>query len=222
MPGNEPVPCQRDRVLRKKVLGDPAGLWFHIIHTTPCSHLGEHARPTGTVFRFCGAEDYLEDGDFRRPHHVRHDGLHHRGESFDFGQSRAADSRGDGGDVYFRGVRQHPDCLLYTSEGKGAKLRVAPINDAGELLLEEFDKLLGRRTKVVAVAHVSNALGTINPLKRMVALAHARGIPVVCLLYTSHLRSMHPFQILRKGTINCLELPRAVLFWTERLPVAVN
>ncbi|MGC2301159.1 MAG: cysteine desulfurase, partial [Acidobacteriaceae bacterium] len=64
-------------------------------------------------------------------------------------------------------------------EEKGAKLRVAPMNDEGELLVEEFEKLLGPRTKVVAVSHVSNALGTINPLKRMIAAAHAKGIPVV-------------------------------------------
>jgi cysteine desulfurase / selenocysteine lyase len=64
-------------------------------------------------------------------------------------------------------------------EEKGAKLRVAPINDQGELLLDEFEKLLGPRTKLAAVTHVSNALGTINPLKRMIELAHARNVPVL-------------------------------------------
>ena len=64
-------------------------------------------------------------------------------------------------------------------EEKGAKLRVAPINDSGELLLDEFAKLLGPRTKLVAVTHVSNALGTINPVKRMIELAHAQNIPVL-------------------------------------------
>ena len=88
---------------------------------------------------------------------------------------------GAGDEVLITAMEHHSNIVPWQMlcEGKGAKLRVAPINDAGELLLEEFDKLLGRRTKVVAVAHVSNALGTINPLKRMVALAHARGIPVV-------------------------------------------
>jgi cysteine desulfurase/selenocysteine lyase len=62
---------------------------------------------------------------------------------------------------------------------KGAKLRVAPINDQGELLLDEFERLLGPRTKLAAVTHVSNALGTINPLKRMIELAHAHGVPVL-------------------------------------------
>ncbi|MHC4696631.1 MAG: SufS family cysteine desulfurase [Planctomycetota bacterium] len=61
----------------------------------------------------------------------------------------------------------------------GAVLRVVPINDNGELLLDEYVKLLGPRTKIVAVTHVSNALGTINPLREMIETAHARGIPVL-------------------------------------------
>lgn len=62
---------------------------------------------------------------------------------------------------------------------RGAKLRVAPINDQGELVLDEFEKLLGPKTKLVAVSHVSNALGTVNPVKKIVAMAHQRGIPVL-------------------------------------------
>ena len=58
-------------------------------------------------------------------------------------------------------------------------LRVAPINDAGELILDEFARLLGPRTKIVAVPHVSNALGTINPLRQMVELAHRHNAVVV-------------------------------------------
>ena len=61
----------------------------------------------------------------------------------------------------------------------GAVLRVAPIDDAGELRMDAFEKLLTTRTKLVAVAHVSNALGTINPLRRLVALAHAAGARVM-------------------------------------------
>lgn len=62
---------------------------------------------------------------------------------------------------------------------KGAKLRVAPINERGELILEEFDRLLGPRTKLVALSHVSNALGTVNPVSDMIGLAHSRNIPVL-------------------------------------------
>ncbi|MGA8438511.1 MAG: cysteine desulfurase [Candidatus Sulfotelmatobacter sp.] len=64
-------------------------------------------------------------------------------------------------------------------EQTGAKLRVAPINEKGELILEEFERLLGPYTKLVAIAHVSNALGTINPVATMVKMAHARNIPVL-------------------------------------------
>ena len=64
-------------------------------------------------------------------------------------------------------------------EEKGAKLRVAPINDAGELIVEEFEKLLGPRTRIVAFGHVSNALGTVNPVRELIKLAHAKNIPVL-------------------------------------------
>ena len=64
-------------------------------------------------------------------------------------------------------------------EEKGAKLRVAPINDDGELIFEEFEKLLNQRTRFVSVAHVSNALGTINPVRRIIETAHRRNIPVL-------------------------------------------
>ena len=64
-------------------------------------------------------------------------------------------------------------------EQTGAVLRVAPIDDTGELRLDEFEKLLGPRTKLVAVAHVSNALGTVNPVRRIVELAHSVGVPAL-------------------------------------------
>lgn len=64
-------------------------------------------------------------------------------------------------------------------EEKGAKLRVAPINERGELILEEFERLLSPRTKIVSVGHVSNALGTLNPVVTIVQLAHSRQIPVL-------------------------------------------
>jgi len=64
-------------------------------------------------------------------------------------------------------------------EQTGASLRIIPINDAGELELEAYEQLLGPRTKLVAVAHVSNALGTINPVRAMINLAHVHGVPVL-------------------------------------------
>jgi cysteine desulfurase/selenocysteine lyase len=62
---------------------------------------------------------------------------------------------------------------------KGAVLRWIPITDRGELIVEEYEKLLGPRTKMVAIVHMSNALGTVNPVKEIIRLAHARGIPVL-------------------------------------------
>ena len=62
---------------------------------------------------------------------------------------------------------------------KGATIRVVPMNDAGELLLGEYEALFNDRSRLVSVGHVSNALGSINPVKEMIAFAHARGVPVL-------------------------------------------
>jgi cysteine desulfurase/selenocysteine lyase len=62
---------------------------------------------------------------------------------------------------------------------RGATIRVVPINDAGELLIGEYEALFNERTRFVSIAHVSNALGSINPVKQMIAFAHARGVPVL-------------------------------------------
>ena len=65
------------------------------------------------------------------------------------------------------------------AEETGAKIRVIPINDAGELLIEEYEKLFNQRTKFVSLIHVSNSLGTVNPIKSMIAFAHTHGVPVL-------------------------------------------
>jgi cysteine desulfurase / selenocysteine lyase len=86
-----------------------------------------------------------------------------------------------GDEVLITAMEHHSNIVPWQilCDEKGAKLKVAPINDAGELLLDEFAKLLGPRTKLAAVTHVSNALGTINPLREMIELAHARNVPVL-------------------------------------------
>ncbi|WP_442499202.1 SufS family cysteine desulfurase [Methylobacter sp. sgz302048] len=61
----------------------------------------------------------------------------------------------------------------------GAVLKVAPINHKGELIYDEFEKLLNDKTKLVSIVHMSNALGTVNPVKRIIAAAHSKGIPVL-------------------------------------------
>ncbi len=64
-------------------------------------------------------------------------------------------------------------------EQTGAHLQVIPVSDSGELLMDEYEKLLSPRTRIVAITHVSNALGTINPIRDIVRLAHQRNIPVL-------------------------------------------
>jgi cysteine desulfurase / selenocysteine lyase len=88
---------------------------------------------------------------------------------------------GTGDEVLITAMEHHSNIVPWQilCDEKGAKLRVAPINDAGELILDEFAKLLTSRTKIVAVAHVSNALGTVNPLAQMIELAHKKNIPVL-------------------------------------------
>jgi cysteine desulfurase / selenocysteine lyase len=87
----------------------------------------------------------------------------------------------EGDEILISHMEHHSNIVPWQllCEQTGGKLRVAPINDAGELILEEMEALLSPRTKLVAVAHVSNALGTINPIERIVAMAHARSIPVL-------------------------------------------
>jgi len=79
-----------------------------------------------------------------------------------------------GDEVLITAMEHHSNIVPWqmVCEEKGAKLRVAPINDRGELILEEYEKLLGPKTRIVSVVHVSNALGSINPVRRMIEMAH--------------------------------------------------
>jgi cysteine desulfurase/selenocysteine lyase len=86
-----------------------------------------------------------------------------------------------GDEVLISAMEHHSNIVPWQMlcEQTGARLRVAPIDDAGELLLDELERLIGPRTRLVAVTHVSNVLGTINPIRRIVELAHARGVRVL-------------------------------------------
>lgn len=88
---------------------------------------------------------------------------------------------GAGDEIILTTLEHHSNIVPWQmlAEEKGAKVRVVPINDAGELLIGEYEKLFDARTAFVGVTHVSNALGTINPVKRMIAFAHARDVPVL-------------------------------------------
>lgn len=86
-----------------------------------------------------------------------------------------------GDEVLISAMEHHSNIVPWQMlcEEKLATLRVIPMNDRGELLSDEYVKLLTPKTKLVALTHISNALGTINPIKEMIAQAHARGIPVL-------------------------------------------
>jgi cysteine desulfurase/selenocysteine lyase len=86
-----------------------------------------------------------------------------------------------GDDIVITAMEHHSNIVPWqlVCEQTGARLRAAPFNDAGELDVEAFERLLSDRTRLVSVVHVSNALGTVNPVKRLIALAHDRGIPVL-------------------------------------------
>ena len=88
---------------------------------------------------------------------------------------------GAGDEVLITAMEHHSNIVPWQilCEEKGARLVVAPIDDRGELQLDEFAKLIGPRTKIVAVTQLSNALGTVNPLREMIELAHKQGVPVL-------------------------------------------
>jgi cysteine desulfurase / selenocysteine lyase len=88
---------------------------------------------------------------------------------------------GRGDEVLITAMEHHSNIVPWQMlcQEKGAVLRVAPINDAGELLVDELERLLSPRTKLLAITHLSNALGSIVPVREIVSLAHARKIPVL-------------------------------------------
>jgi len=86
----------------------------------------------------------------------------------------------EGDEILVSQMEHHSNIIPWqvVAEERKAKLVVIPMNERGELIIEEYDKLLNERTKIVAVGHVSNALGSVNPVKEMIATAHKFGVPV--------------------------------------------
>jgi len=87
----------------------------------------------------------------------------------------------EGDEILISGMEHHSNIVPWQilCEEKNARLRVVPINDVGEIALAEYEKLLTSRTKFVALTHVSNALGTVNPVKQLISSARSRNIPVL-------------------------------------------
>ncbi len=94
-----------------------------------------------------------------------------------FGRSRV----GSGDEVVITHMEHHSGIVPWQMlcEEKGARLRVAPISEDGDLILSELEKLLTPKTKILSMVHVSNTLGTVNPVRDVIAMAHGRGIPVL-------------------------------------------
>ena len=96
-------------------------------------------------------------------------------------QSWGRANLGPGDEIVLTWMEHHSNIVPWQMLGEqtGARLRVVPITDEGELDMEAFEAAIGPRTKIVAAIHVSNALGTINPVAEMVRMAHARGVPIL-------------------------------------------
>ncbi len=103
-------------------------------------------------------------------------------ESINLVASSFVESQMQAGDeVIISQMEHHSNIVSWQLQAmkKGIILKVIPINDAGELLLDEFEKLITPRTKIVSVMHVSNVLGTINPIKQIIRIAHSHNVPVL-------------------------------------------
>ena len=87
----------------------------------------------------------------------------------------------EGDEIILSQMEHHANIIPWQmiAEEKGAKIRVIPINERGELILDEYENMFNERTKFVSIIHVSNALGTINPVKSMIETAHKYGVPVM-------------------------------------------
>jgi cysteine desulfurase/selenocysteine lyase len=88
---------------------------------------------------------------------------------------------GKGDEILISAMEHHSNIVPWQMlcEQTGAQLKVAPINDRGEILLDDYARLITHRTKIVAVTHISNALGSVNPVKELIRLAHEHGVPVL-------------------------------------------
>ena len=122
---------------------------------------------------------------------------------------------GPGDEVIISAMEHHSNIVPWQvlCQEKGAHLRVIPINDAGELLLDQYEQLLSPRTKLVSIVHQSNALGTINPMTAIIELAHSRGVPV-----PGRWRSVRPPHDHRRpeNGLRLLRLLRPQALWSHR------
>ena len=141
------------------------------VHRLSVEATEAYERARGTVQRFVGA---------RRPEEIVF--VRSATEAINLvAQAYARPKLSAGDEILITTMEHHSNIVPWQilCEQTGAILRVAPITDSGELCVDEYEKLLGPRTRLVAVAHVSNALGTINPVADLIATAHEHEIPVL-------------------------------------------
>ncbi len=156
-------------------------LTHYYTHDNSNIHRGVHLLSERATAAFEGARDkvqrFLNAADRREIVFVRGatEGINLVAQSY----ARPRLAAGD--EILITAMEHHSNIVPWQMlcEQTGAVLKVAPINDAGEVELEEFCRLLGPRTKLVSVVHVSNALGTINPVRDMIRAAHDIGVPVL-------------------------------------------
>jgi cysteine desulfurase/selenocysteine lyase len=152
-------------------------------YTTECSniHRGVHALSERSTMAYEQArrkvQRFINAREAREIVFVRGttEGINLVAESFGRKNVRAGD------EILISAMEHHSNIVPWQilCEEKNARLRVIPITDEGELRLDEYERLLAPRTKLVAVTHVSNAIGTVNPVRRMIEIAHRRGVPVL-------------------------------------------
>ncbi len=141
------------------------------VHTLSERATAAHEQARETMARFIGASDPREIVYVRGTT----EGINLVAATY--GRSRV----GPGDEVLVSEMEHHSNIVPWQllCEEKGAHLKVAPIDDAGNIVLEKWPSLLSDRTRIVAITHVSNALGTVNPVREIVRMAHGRGIPVL-------------------------------------------
>ncbi len=144
-------------------------------------HRGVHALSVRSTDRFEGArtkvKDFINAGSEKEIIFVRGttEAINLVAQSFGKTHVKAGD------EILITAMEHHSNIVPWQilCQQTGAILKVAPINLQGELIYDEFKKLLSDKTRLVSVAHMSNALGTVNPVKTIIAAAHAKGIPVM-------------------------------------------
>ena len=144
-------------------------------------HRGVHTLSQRATDRFEGAREKIQE--FIGAAHS-HEVIFVRGATEGINlvaQSFVRPRLSSGDEILITAMEHHANIVPWQmiAEATGAILRVAPMSPEGELLMEEYLNLLNERTRMVAITHMSNALGTINPVKAMIAAAHAQAIPVL-------------------------------------------